>query len=277
MILSSFISATARFSTAPKKFSASNCTRRQLLYVLATPIAYSTLRQPVLARGLRVGEAEKAIPDEFPEEFPYVASDFARFDEQPDTYFYAYPRLLSHIDDGCIAALREYMANVMKPGESALDLAASYVNYFPSGIKAKGLGMNSEEMKANSALSDFRVKDLNVGDSMKFPFDNLEFDHVLCALSIDYITRPVMAIKECARVLKPGGKLFLAFSDRLFSSKAIALWTRSGDAEHVYAASCFIHFSGAFERPTVVDISPRGRFGGLLGDPLYVVSATRKS
>ncbi len=165
----------------------------------------------------------------------------------------------------------------MKAGDTALDFAASYVNYFPSGVIAKGLGMNSEEMAANSALSDFRVQDLNVGDSMRFPFDDSEFDHVLCALSIDYITRPVMAIKECARVLKPGGKIYLAFSDRMFADKAVALWTRSGDAEHVFAASCFIHFSEGFERPEVVDISPRGRFGGLLGDPLYVVSASRKA
>lgn len=70
--------------------------------------------------------------------------------------------------------------------------------------------------------------------------------------------------------------MHLAFSDRMFSTKAIALWTRADDADRIWSLGCFLHFSGAFQPAMVVDLSPRGPRGGLLGDPLYIVEAVKK-
>lgn len=161
------------------------------------------------------------------------------------------------------------------PEMKVLDLAASYVSYHPSTARGFGLGMNSEEMSRNPALTDFRVLDLNTGGGI-FPYEDAFFDAAICVVSIDYYTKPVNVLRECGRVLKPGGKVYIAFSDRMFADKAVALWTRSGDADHIYAVGSFVHYSGSFDKPKIHDLSPRGRFKNLLGDPLYVIEATKR-
>lgn len=44
----------------------------------------------------------------WPDELPYKAEDFGRYDEAPDTFFYSSPRFVTHIDDGAISALTKY-------------------------------------------------------------------------------------------------------------------------------------------------------------------------
>lgn len=39
--------------------------------------------------------------------------------------------------------------------------------------------------------------------------------------------------REMHRVLKPGGTAYMSFSNRCFPTKAIQLWTNTGDADHV--------------------------------------------
>jgi hypothetical protein len=53
---------------------------------------------------------------------------------------------------------------------------------------------------------------------------------------------------------------------------AIALWTATGDLDHVWIVCSYFHYSapGGFEAPQCKDISPKA---GLFGktDPMYVV------
>jgi hypothetical protein len=53
---------------------------------------------------------------------------------------------------------------------------------------------------------------------------------------------------------------------------AIALWTATGDLDHVWIVGSYFHYSvpGGFEAPQCRDISPKA---GLFGrtDPMYVV------
>ena len=57
---------------------------------------------------------------------------------------------------------------------------------------------------------------------------------------------------------------------------AIALWTATGDADHVWIVGSYFHYSvpGGFEEPRCRDISPKA---GLFGktDPMYVVYAKK--
>ena len=52
-----------------------------------------------------------------------------------------------------------------------------------------GLGMNADELAANGALHRRLVQDLNATPSL--PFETGSFDLVTCALSVDYLTRPM--------------------------------------------------------------------------------------
>lgn len=57
---------------------------------------------------------------------------------------------------------------------------------------------------------------------------------------------------------------------------AIALWTATGDEDHVWIVGSYFHYSvpGGFEAPAAKDITPKG---GLFGksDPMYVVFAKK--
>jgi hypothetical protein len=67
---------------------------------------------------------------------------------------------------------------------------------------------------------------------------------------------------------QPDHFLFLcSFSNRCFFTKAISIWTSTGDADHALIVGSYFHYAGGFEAPQAVDISPNpGR-----SDPMYVV------
>merc|ERR1712087_656736 len=129
----------------------------------------SLLPRNVSAAAAKI-DVEQLLRDyQWPDEFPFRAQDFARFDEGRDTAFYSQPRFVTHIDDGAIKALTKlYDANLPKSGQddvAILDICSSWISHLPKGYtagKIVGLGMNDEELKANEALTDYMVQDLNV-------------------------------------------------------------------------------------------------------------------
>ena len=139
--------------------------------------------------------------------------------------------------------------------------------------RVAGLGMNEVELSKNDTLTEYCVNDLNVDP--KLPYGDKQFDLVLCAMSIDYLTHPRKILQESARVLRPGGKVAISFSDRVFGTKAVSVWMAGGDQDHIYTVASFIHYAGGFDEPRVVDLSPR-KNGACTGDPLYLVSSIKQ-
>ena len=106
---------------------------------LATTSAFSSSTPPLLARAgwrgrhaagapLHELAAERTTIAEFSErdfpsfEWPYTDLDMGRQDESPDTYFYDYPKLVTHIDDAAIASLTRYYAKILTPDAAVLDI-----------------------------------------------------------------------------------------------------------------------------------------------------------
>ena len=59
-------------------------------------------------------------------ESPQFPSDwFRRQDESPDSEFYSQPRLVVHIDDATIEAIRVYLGSVLPPDGIVLDLMSA--------------------------------------------------------------------------------------------------------------------------------------------------------
>ncbi|XP_010242188.1 PREDICTED: uncharacterized protein LOC104586598 isoform X2 [Nelumbo nucifera] len=231
------------------------------------------------ARQQGISSVEQVLTNvEWPEEFPFKEEDFQRFDESPDSLFYETPRFVTHIDDPAIAALTKYYSKVFPPsntpGVSLLDLCSSWVSHFPAGYKQDrivGLGMNEEELKRNPVLTEYVVQDLNVNP--KLPFEDDSFDVITNVVSVDYLTKPIDVFKEMYRILKPRGLAIMSFSNRCFWTKAISIWTQTGDADHVLIVGSYFHYAGGFEPPQAVDISPNpGR-----SDPMYIVYSRKAS
>jgi len=114
---------------------------------------------------------------------------------------------------------------------------------------------------------------------VKLPYEDESFDVIVLQLSIDYLIHPLEVLKEASRVLKKGGKIAILFSNRLFLSKAIVLWTGSDDIEHAYTVGSYLRFcNGGFTDIKAEDSSTRKQKGKekvIVGDPLYVVTAIK--
>eukprot|EP01024_Parvocaulis_polyphysoides_P059210 TRINITY_DN6396_c0_g1_i5.p1 TRINITY_DN6396_c0_g1~~TRINITY_DN6396_c0_g1_i5.p1 ORF type:complete len:322 (+),score=29.44 TRINITY_DN6396_c0_g1_i5:98-967(+) len=240
-------------------------------------------QQKALAMAANPTEVQKILSEvKWPDEFPFEAQAFGRYDENKDADFYMMPRFVKHIDDGAINALTNYYQSVFpqsgKQDVALLDICSSWISHYPKDFKAgriSGLGMNDEELAANPILSDFTVCDLNIDP--KLPYEDNTFDFVTNAVSVDYLTKPLQVFQEMHRVLKPGGTAIMSFSNRCFPTKAIAIWTSTDDLEHIYIVGSYFHYSvkGGYTNPVAVDISPPpGLFGA--GDPMYVVQAQKQ-
>ena len=91
-----------------------------------------------------------------------------------------------------------------------------------------GLGMNAEEMGDNPQLAKSVVHDLN--RDPRLPFGDAEFDGAMCAVSIQYMTHPVLVFRELKRVLRPGAPFVVSFSNRCFPTKAVSVWLGTSDS-----------------------------------------------
>ena len=199
---------------------------------------------------------------EFPERF------FEREDETSDALFYREPRLVAHIDDVTMAALTTFYAEFIPTGARVLDLMSSWISHLPDVVYARvaGLGMNASELEANPRLSDTVVHDLNV--EQRLPYEDAAFDRALIAVSVQYLTRPVVVFRDLVRVLAPGGRIAVAMSHRCFPTKAILAFRALDAGDRVRLVGAFLHRAG------FVDIDFEDR-SPTRGDPLWLVVGTR--
>ena len=228
------------------------------------------------------GEISTAIPGDWTAAENPLAGDekssLGRLDTTPDSVFYADPRFVEHVDENAVQLMTDYISTrAVKNGDTVLDLCSSWTSHLDTNrVTLKGitgLGMNEKELAANPALTDWTVNDLNAMPTL--PFEDASFSVVLCQLSIDYLTRPLEVLKEVGRVLKPGGRVHILFSNRLFIQKAVALWTGADDIDHAYTVGCYLHFCGGGFRDIIAEDLSKRKGKRIAGDPLYVVSAIK--
>ncbi len=198
-----------------------------------------------------------------------------------DADFYAQPRLVDHIDAQARELLAEASARGLPPGARVLDLMSSVRTHLPPGsdLDVTGLGMNAREMAANPLLARHVVHDLNRNPAL--PFADAAFDAVLLHLSVEYLAFPRDVLRQCRRVLRPGGAMLVGFSNRWFPAKASALWMDLHEFERMGYVLSLLRSAGGFSgystesarnwwRP--VD-DPHFRQAPT-ADPVYVVRAT---
>jgi len=47
-----------------------------------------------------------------------------------------------------------------------------------------------------------------------------------------------------------------ALSNRCFPTKAISLWLKTNDLEHVFIVGSYFHYTGMFQPPSAVEVGP---------------------
>jgi ubiquinone/menaquinone biosynthesis C-methylase UbiE len=153
-----------------------------------------------------------------------------------------------------------------------------------------GHGMNMVELANNPRLNKRFVQDLNADP--RLPLQDNAYDGVVICVSIQYLTRPVEVFAEIGRVLKPGAPLIVAFSNRCFPTKAVALWQSLDDSGHAGLISIYAQRAGCFDEAEAFDYSPRTTLHGVPDveplrsriaagevhtDPMYIVVARKKA
>ena len=190
---------------------------------------------------------------------------FDKADPSSDTLFYQQPRLVTHIDDGAIAAVAETYRRTLPPGGVILDLMSSWVSHLPPEVSYQhvtGHGMNAAELAANPRLNEWFVQNLN--ENQVLPLPSRHFDAACLCVSVQYLQEPVAVFTEVARVLQPGAPLVASFSNRCFPTKAVAIWQALSGADQQRLVSLYMERAGFVAVETDASL-PRG------GDPLWTV------
>jgi hypothetical protein len=199
-------------------------------------------------------------------EFPPGAFD--RIDEGDDSAFYAPPRLVTHIDEGAIAALTECYRALVPKGGAIVDLMSSWVSHLPPELELSecvGHGMNQTELAANPRLTGWFVQDLNREPTLQF--EDGHFDAALCCVSVQYLQQPLEVFADVRRILKPGAPFVVSFSNRCFWTKAVAIWRALDIQRHAGLVRLYAERAGF----TSVDV--RLLADGRESDPLVAVVA----
>ncbi|MBD2450184.1 class I SAM-dependent methyltransferase [Nostoc sp. FACHB-152] len=204
-----------------------------------------------------------------------------KLDETDDKLFYAYPRFVTHVDDGFIQQLTDLYRDRLKPNTRILDMMSSWVSHLPEEIQfahVEGHGLNAEELGRNPRLNHYFVQDINAIPQLPLPDE--DFDAVLICVSVQYVQYPEAIFSEIHRILKPGGVAIISFSNRMFFEKAIQAWRDASEPARVELVKGYFNSVPGFSTPEVVSqqstVPDILRWMGIAGgDPFYAVIAYR--
>ena len=208
----------------------------------------------------------------------------SRHDQTSDAEFYDFPRFCTHIDDHAINCLSDFYQDNLMENSTIVDLCSSWISHLPKDKKFHkviGIGMNKSELDANKRLDERYVCDLNLNPQLPM-LKKDSVDHVLCAVSIDYLIQPISIFHEVLRILKPSSQstFVISFSNRCFPTKAIRSWLETDDAGRLGIVSSYFQESndsnyGSWKNIKVYDLSKDDSddnpSSSNYTDPLFVV------
>ena len=218
---------------------------------------------------MATGEGQSDYPPEL----------FRRQDESDDSLFYSEPRLVVHIDYEAIGAISAYFNEILPRDGVILDLMSSWRSHMPPDLPIRrliGLGLNAVELDENPQLDDRIVHDLNANPSL--PLDDCSLDAAVVTVSIQYMVKPVEVFREVNRILKPGAAFHVIYSNRMFPTKAVAVWQSLDDRRRAQLIASYFQNSGensgGWEDIRAFNITPQLPH---YSDPVYVVAASKAS
>ena len=194
---------------------------------------------------------------------------FVCSDETPDEDFYQSPRMVAHVDEGTLTALTEFYRSFIPQHSDVLDLMSSWISHLPAEVqlgRVVGLGMNADELAANTQLTQWSVQNLN--DQPILPYASESFDRALIVVSIQYLRRPIDVLLSVHNVLREGAEIAIAMSHRLFHTKAIVAFQSLSVDERMNLVRYYLDKAG-FREIKLIDCSPPN------ADPLWIVTGKK--
>ncbi len=171
-----------------------------------------------------------------------------RLDEGDDAAFFAEPSLEPYWSRAALEQVSRLYRRLLQPGRRVLDLMAGVHSPLQeAGIKSLSVscaGLNAVELDRNPVCSERRA--LNVNRDLPLPWPERHFDAVLIHAAIEYVTRPDDLFDELHRVLQPGGRLVITFSNRWVEEKVVRLWTGLQDFERHGLLLSWLRRQGGF-------------------------------
>ncbi len=212
-----------------------------------------------------------------------VQDTFTRQDESDDGIFYKTPRLVQHLDSTALRLISEQYDNIIPENSSVLDLMGSWDSHLNNNMNISSLtvlGLSDAEMKKNERASKVVLHDLNT--TPQLPFKDGAFNAIICTASIEYLTNPLMVLKEAARVLTKEGVIAVSFSDRWFPTKAISVWPHLHQFERLGLVVEMLSATESFESMKTLSVrgyprpenDPHNHLH--ISDPVYMVSGRKK-
>jgi SAM-dependent methyltransferase len=139
-----------------------------------------------------------------------------------------------------------------------------------------GHGLNESELRANPRLDRHWRQNLNLEQSL--PLADASVDAALIVAGWQYLQQPEAVAAELARVVRPGGQLITAFSNRMFATKAPRIWLEGNDRERLsYVAEVLSAHGWQVDAVIAEDTRAEGPLGwlGVRGDPFFALIGRR--
>ena len=202
-----------------------------------------------------------------------------KWDSSDDELFYAEPRFVQHLDEAFRERLTRLYRERIPAGAVVLDLMSSWVSHLPDDVvygQVIGHGLNEKELSANQQLTRHWVQNLNRNQEIPLKSDSV--DVTLIVAGWQYLQYPEAVATELLRITRPGGQLVVAFSNRMFFTKAPQIWADGSDRDHLTTVAQVLMAQG-WPQPEIVAEATRAKgWKGLVGgqgDPFFAVIATR--
>ena len=202
-----------------------------------------------------------------------------KWDGSDDSLFYAEPRFVHHLDGAFRERLTELYRERLPADGVVLDLMSSWVSHLPEDVSYRsviGHGLNAKELDANPRLERRWVQNLN--QDQHLPLDSASVDATLIVAGWQYLQYPEAVAAELWRITRPGGQVIIAFSNRMFFTKAPLIWADSGDQEHLDYVAKVLTAQGWPSPERIAESTQAAGLAGLFGakgDPFFAVIATK--
>jgi SAM-dependent methyltransferase len=202
-----------------------------------------------------------------------------KWDGSDDALFYAEPRFVQHLDAAFRKRLTQLYRERLPTDGVVLDLMSSWVSHLPEDVSYRsviGHGLNAKELAANPRLERSWVQNLN--QDQHLPLENASVDATLMVAGWQYLQYPEAVAAELWRITRPGGQLIVAFSNRMFFTKAPVIWADASDRDHLATVAKVLIAQGWPKPELIAETTHASGLAGLFGakgDPFFAVIASK--